>query len=83
MMKLSSLRHGKDFSGKQFAWQGNEGVACSSDLGLPPGEWPNVIRVKSHRTGTVVGFVFNGFEPGTTAVYIATTRDLALKVLPT
>jgi hypothetical protein len=37
-----------------------------------------VIRVRSHKTGDVRGFVFAGYRPETMAAYYEDSRDQAL-----
>lgn len=41
---------------RQFSWSGNVGVSETSTLGLPPGESPDVLIVRSPRTARVINF---------------------------
>lgn len=34
----------------------------ASDLQLPPGKFPEIIRIKSHHTGQVVSFLKHGYR---------------------
>jgi len=46
-------------SSKDFNWNGRNGVAVASDLGLRAGEWPNTLLVESTRTGDSLHFEKN------------------------
>lgn len=44
-------------NGFRIAWTSNRGVAGASDLGFPPGHFPEKFSVRSHRTDRLVFFV--------------------------
>lgn len=71
----------QNFDARNFLWEGKLGLADASGLDLPPGQWPNVIRVTSHKTGVVKGFVFGGFDANGRARYnCSTDSNLALLI---
>lgn len=46
----------KTYSGKQFSWSGNMGISEASALEFPVNDPPDLISVRSHRTGRTLSF---------------------------
>lgn len=61
------------FSGALFTWTDSVGVTEASTLGFEPGRAAHVVRVVSHRSGTVASFLFNRFDQEGTAHYTGIT----------
>jgi hypothetical protein len=58
------VTHADPLDGRLFGWTESfgrhVGVSEASTLALPPGVWPALLQVRSHRTGTVRAFLRTG-----------------------
>ena len=69
-------------NGKLLDWsRGTIGLAEASTLGFPAGQWPNVVLVRSHRTGAVASFLFSNVNGGVAEYRGITHENLQLRLL--
>lgn len=70
--------------GASFTWSGSTGSTNASKIGFDGKWWPNVIWVRSHRTGKEMGFVYAGGpawdHPGFQYVSVGKDRGFTLDI---